>query len=365
MKILFITNIPSPYRVDFFNELGKRCHLTVAFERMTAKDRNRNWKSDEFYNFEAIFLRGIEVGTDASISYQIVSIIQRGYDTVILNGYASPTYAIAMEYMKMNNIPFLLNADGGFIKKDKKIIYRLKRHLIGMSSAWLSTGTMTDDYLVHYGANKQNIYRYPFTSVKEKERYLPSEYDKVEKKRRLCIEEDKMVLSVGQFIHRKGLDLLIRCSTRLKSGTGVYIIGGEPTEEYRELVRTEKAENIHFLDFKNRNELRDYYIAADVFAFPTREDIWGLVLNEAMARGLPCVASKHAIAASEMIEDGTNGYLIEPEELDKMVFRLNNLLEDDNLRMDMANRTYLSSKAYTIENMAHRHMEILSMLNKR
>ena len=180
MKILFITNIPSPYRVDFFNELGKSCHLTVEFERRAAKDRNRNWKSDEFCNFEAIFLHGIEIGTDASISYQIIPIIRRGYDIVILNGYASPTYAIAMEYMKMNSIPFLLNADGGFIKKDKRVVYRLKRHLIGMPEAWLSTGRMTDDYLVHYGADRQNIYRYPFTSFKEQERYLPSEYEKAE-----------------------------------------------------------------------------------------------------------------------------------------------------------------------------------------
>ena len=364
MKILFITNIPSPYRVDFFNELGKSCHLTVAFERMAAKDRNRNWKSDEFCNFEAIFLRGIEIGTDASISYQIVPIIRRGYDIVILNGYASPTYAIAMEYMKMNSIPFLLNADGGFIKKDKQGVYRLKRHLIGMPAAWLSTGRMTDDYLVHYGADRQNIYRYPFTSVKEQERYLPSEYEKAEKKRELCIEEDRMVLTVGQFIYRKGLDLLIKCSAGLKAGTGVYIIGGEPTEEYRKLVRTEKAENVHFLGFKSRSELREYYVAADVFVFPTREDIWGLVLNEAMARGLPCVASKHAIAANEMIEDGENGYLIEPEDLDEMVLRLNNLLEHDGIRMDMANKAYMSSRAYTIENMAHRHMELLSELNR-
>ena len=49
-----------------------------------------------------------------------------------------------------------------------------------MPAAWLSTGRMTDDYLVHYGADRQNIYRYPFTSVKEQERYLPSEYEKAE-----------------------------------------------------------------------------------------------------------------------------------------------------------------------------------------
>lgn len=42
MKVLFMANIPSPYRVDFFNELGKYCDLTVTFEGRTATDRDEN-----------------------------------------------------------------------------------------------------------------------------------------------------------------------------------------------------------------------------------------------------------------------------------------------------------------------------------
>ena len=45
LKVLFITNIPSPYRVDFFNELGKMCDLTVLFERKDALDRDTKWLS--------------------------------------------------------------------------------------------------------------------------------------------------------------------------------------------------------------------------------------------------------------------------------------------------------------------------------
>lgn len=364
MRILFITNIPSPYRVDFFNELGKECHLTVAFERLSAKDRDRHWGADAFYNFEAIFLHGIKVGTDASISFQIIPVIRRGFDMVILNGYSSPTYMIAMEYMKIKKIPFLLNADGGFVKRDKNIIHKIKHHLIGMPTAWLSTGGMTDDYLIHYGADRQRIYHYPFTSVKMQEAYLPSEFEKLEKKRDLHIKEKKVVLAVGQFIHRKGLDLLIKCSTKLPSNTSIYIIGGEPTEEYKQLLQTQKIENVHFSGFKSRNELQEYYIAADVFAFPTREDIWGLVLNEAMAKGLPCVASKHAIAANEMIVDGENGYIVEPENINDMVSRLNTLLENDDIRRRMAGKAYMCSQTYTIENMARRHIDILQELMK-
>ena len=50
MKVLFLTNIPSPYRVDFFNELGKYCELTVLYERKKAD--NREWISNKNINFK-------------------------------------------------------------------------------------------------------------------------------------------------------------------------------------------------------------------------------------------------------------------------------------------------------------------------
>jgi hypothetical protein len=43
MKLLFITNVPSPYRVNFFNELGKLCGLTVLFQKKTSDTRDKSW----------------------------------------------------------------------------------------------------------------------------------------------------------------------------------------------------------------------------------------------------------------------------------------------------------------------------------
>ena len=57
MKILWLTNIPSPYRVDFFNELGKLCELTVLFEKKAASDRDDSWKNFEAKNFTPVFLK--------------------------------------------------------------------------------------------------------------------------------------------------------------------------------------------------------------------------------------------------------------------------------------------------------------------
>ena len=56
MKVLFITNIPAPYRIDFYNELGKQIDLTVVFEAKGAEGIRFNWNIDEINNFKAIFL---------------------------------------------------------------------------------------------------------------------------------------------------------------------------------------------------------------------------------------------------------------------------------------------------------------------
>lgn len=53
MKVLFMANIPSPYRVDFFNELGKYCDLTVTFEGRTATDRDEKWRGSRISKFQS------------------------------------------------------------------------------------------------------------------------------------------------------------------------------------------------------------------------------------------------------------------------------------------------------------------------
>ena len=58
MRVLFVTNIPVPYRIDFYNELGKKVDLTVVFEAKGAADQGIkfNYNFDEIKNFKAIFL---------------------------------------------------------------------------------------------------------------------------------------------------------------------------------------------------------------------------------------------------------------------------------------------------------------------
>jgi hypothetical protein len=72
IRVLYLTNIPSPYRVDFFNEIGKLCTLTVLFERELSEERDIAWHSNTFSNFTPVFLRGIKVTKNDALSFEII-----------------------------------------------------------------------------------------------------------------------------------------------------------------------------------------------------------------------------------------------------------------------------------------------------
>lgn len=363
MKVLFMANIPSPYRVDFFNELGKNCDLTVTFEGKTATDRDVKWKAAEYRNFKAVFMNGIRTKSDQFLCVDILKIIKSGFDHIILGGYSTPTAMLAIEYMRLKHIQFWMEADGGMIAKDSYFKYQIKRHFISAASGWFSSGKMTTEYLVHYGADKARVHLYPFTSLKAADILpsVPKLENKEELKKNLHLSEGLIAIAVGQFIRRKGFDVLLKSWAKCNKKYELYIIGAEPTAEYIELKKNLMLDNVHFEGFKTKEELKQYYQAADLFVLPTREDIWGLVVNEAMANGLPVLTTDKCVAGLELIEDGINGYIVPVEDERMLAERITAMLENNSLRNTMTEKSLKKIRDYTVENMVRAHLDVLKI----
>ncbi len=368
MKVLFLANIPSPYRIDFFNELGKKCDLTVSFEGRSAADRDKKWKGKEAENFRPVYLKGIRYNAEQFICAGIISLIKQKWDCIIVGVYSSITSMLAIEYMNLHRIPFIISADGGFVKEEKKAKYLFKKHFISSASLWLSTGKETTGYLTHYGAKADKCRVFPFTSLLDEDIEKAKEIAlnrKEELREKLNIKEKLAVISVGQFIHRKGFDTLIKCAAELDRQIGVYIIGGNPTGEYIKLKEDLNAVNVHFAGFKSKEELAEYYAAADIFAFPTREDIWGLVINEAMAYGLPVITTEQCMAGKVLVENGVNGYIVQADDVQALVAAVNNLAENPQTAQSMRKENFEKIKMYSIEKMAEKHWEIIKNVGKK
>lgn len=368
MKLLFMTNVPSPYRVDFFNELGKKCDLTVTFEKKNSDERGTAWNGYKFNNFKGIFLSGWSINTDTAICPGIIKYVKdRSFDHIICADFLSPTGMVAIEYMRIHKIHYWLESDGGFAKNGKGLKEKIKRHFISGAKGYFSTAKEHDKYYLAYGAKRELLHRYPFTSLK-RENLMPIPPCSDEKevlKKNLCIRETKCIISVGRFSYMegrgKGFDTLFKVAENLDNSIGVYIIGDEPTDEFRILKESkgEKLANLHFINYKKKEDLYKYYRAADLFMLLTRGEAWGLVINEAMAHGLPVITTSKCIAGIELVKNGKNGYIVEPgNEMDALKLA-NQILNSDELRKKMARESISAIADYTIENMSEIHLKIV------
>ena len=226
-------------------------------------------------------------------------------------------------------------------------------------SALFSTCRELDHYYLHYGAEAGAIRLYHFSSLQKRD-ILPAPISREEKtqcRKKLQIPEDKMLLAVGQFIPRKGFDVLLNAANTMDKHIGIYIVGGEPTEEYLTFARENDLTNVHFVGFKTKEALEDYYLAADLFVHPTREDIWGLVVAEAMSYGLGVVTTDRCNAGLELIENGKNGYLVPVDD----VHALRQALTEAIVHSAALGAAALETiRPYTIEAMAADHLRILA-----
>lgn len=368
LKVLFLVNIPSPYRVDFFNKLGENCDLTVLFERTASDERESAWYNNNFSNFNAVFLKGIKIKGNTALCFSVLTYLKKDmFDIIVVGGYSTPTGMLAIEVLKHRKIPFILNVDGGLIRQDNSLKYKLKKRYIGSATYWLSTGSNTTDYLVNYGAKRDNVFVYPFTSILQKDILeSPIEQDLKEQfKNNLNITEEKVILSIGRFINGKGFDVLLEACKSIPDSYGIYIVGGKPTQEYLKLRHELKLSNVHFIDFKSKDALKEYYMASDLFVLPTREDIWGLVINEAIAYGLPVITTDKCVAGLELIKDYENGFIVPVNDPFLLAKRINEILEDRLMQKTMSKESLKRAHKYTIENMALAHMNIFeSVLDK-
>ena len=152
MSILWITNMPTIYRIHFFNELGKTCNLTVMFERYSASGVENKWKDSLAINFKAIFHKTIDVGREGAIGFDLLKVDYKHYDEVIISSYSSPAEMLALCKLKIQKIPYMLEVDGGIIKSESLWKKRLKTFLISGADFYFSSSDKTSEYLKYYRA---------------------------------------------------------------------------------------------------------------------------------------------------------------------------------------------------------------------
>jgi len=147
------------------------------------------------------------------------------------------------------------------------------------------------------------------------------------------IKKEKIILNIGRLIEEKGQKYLLDAFSKIKNTDWkVVILGDGP------LLHTLKHQ-IKVLGLKDKvlmpgavNEVDAWLARASVFAFPSISEGFPNALVEAMAAGLPCVSFDCDAGPRDIIIDGKNGYLVSVGEVDMLSSRLENLVNNQELR---------------------------------
>lgn len=364
MKVFILTTIPAPYRTDLFNVLGQYCDLHVCFEKKSASERNDNWYKSNAINFKIHTLNNWDKPSYIPRLDVNKLVDDISPDICIAYEYSTPTAMLFMKHCIHRNIKYVINCDGAFIThsfiKDK-----LKTYFISHAAACFANGVYAKNYFLHYGAKQQNIYFHNFSTLYKKDIFknIITETEKTNLKSTLGFSDKKTIISIGQFIYRKGFDVLLKAFNGMDSNYNLVIIGGgEKHSNYIEYIKSNNLENVTLLDFMTFDKLIRYLRASDLFVLPTREDIWGLVINEAMACGLPIVTTNKCIAGLELIENGKNGFIVDTDSPSQLAYAINEILSDDVLCEQMGKNNLAKISPYTIENSAQNHFNNLQKI---
>jgi phosphatidyl-myo-inositol dimannoside synthase len=155
----------------------------------------------------------------------------------------------------------------------------------------------------------------------------------------------RVVMTAGRWAaseRYKGADELIRAVAQLRNAYAdlhlVVVGGGDDLSRLRELARgIGAAQRVHFLENLTREELAACFARADVFALPSTGEGFGFVFLEAMAFERPVIAAA-AGGATDLIENGLNGFLVRPRDVENLTQALERLFGDDQLRTEMGRR---------------------------
>jgi len=359
-KVIVITTNIAPYRLRWCEELSKFFDVTIYYTKDKEKDYN-----DEFlkHNSDSCHIVKMNNKNDNGLDplcFDVINIIKHNRNSfIIFDGYGPKTNLLGLLYCKIHGITNYVNVDGYPTERKKSKPKELIKAFVikNLCQSFFCSGEKTKEHLISYGAEKENIVIHNFSSI-TRDRILEQPLlheEKIENRKELNIDcEGKIVLGVGRFIPLKRFEDLIEAVLECKTDCELYLLGGEANESY--LKAAKESKRIHFLNFVLPEDVDKYYKAADLFVLPSETDVWGLVINEAMAQGLPVVVSDSPIGAYSLV-DG-NGFVFETYNISELSKDIDLCLEDRNNRK-MSERSLEIIRDYTIEGMVERQMKTI------
>ncbi len=290
-QILWLTNLPAHYRFPIWNRMADIFDLKVAF---LLKEKNwRNWTvpAGQTWKHEYLSLKSINIKEyDLIPSFRGAKKLLQNVDLLVLGGWETPFYIRILLLAKKWDIPVIQiyesTADSQRFKKG--IIPKIRSKLFSKVNFVVTFGAASTKATEAMGVNSEKIITL-FNPVDV------SWFHSFANSHRISQSLGHRFIYVGQLIERKNVANIINSFAAIRNETDTLTIAGDGplAQKLKDLAATLKiSESVIFLGHKNQVELAELYATSNTIILASTNEVWGLVVNEALASGLHAVVAE-------------------------------------------------------------------------
>ncbi len=345
-RVAFVTDIPTPYMLEVLKALAGLVDLTVLFCARTAS-RGMPWTASEKLPFEHQVIDGLTVrsgGPDRPDYYLsprvLAALARRRPEAVVSFGFSIPT-AYAALYSRLHRSPLIIYSDGTSHYESSLGRHQLAARaiLLRAASAGVALSKPAAERFVELGVRPERVFLAPHSSTLDRLWQIAS-------RRRYEDADELTILTAGRLVPHKGVDKLLLAAAAARTlhpGIRVVVVGTGPEEGRLRALAGKLGLEVEFAGFVDHDGMPERYAEADVFAFPTLDDPFGIVLLEAAASGLPLIASPHGGATWDLIENESCGLVVDPSDTGAFASALGELAGDRARRERLGRRAHATT----------------------
>jgi glycosyltransferase involved in cell wall biosynthesis len=278
----------------------------------------------------------------------IKALLELRPDVVIMHGYTLPTNILALLVCKAFRVPVLLRGDSRRRKRASpfsRVVALIKKLILRLFDGFLAIGTLNKQYYSANGIDDIRVFHAPLC-VDNAAFQLGVAHATVRRAKRdsLRLNEDHVViLFASKLSPRKRAADVVKAFAAIATShplMRLVIAGSGETSSalQKQSEMSGLVDKIRFVGFVNQSELPSFYAMSDLFVFPAENEPWGLVLNEAMAAGLPVIVSDDVGAGTDLVLGRGTGYIYAVGDCSALSAALESLGADREQRRVMAKR---------------------------
>lgn len=334
IRLTTVATHPVQYQAPWFRYIAANCpaiDLTVLYaSRPTPRqqavefDTSFEWDTNLFEGYTSRVVR--DSMSEASFgvgSFRALDVPEIGAevmdtrpDVVLVFGWHSITLVRAVRACRRHGVPVLYRGDTNLLVGPsgwRRIVWHVRtRALLRLYSAHLAVGRRSREYLLAHGVAPSRVYTSPHAV--DNEFFAASAAPHLSEAGRAVARTaaglapgDFAVLFAGKLATCKRVPDVVRAVARLGPHAALLVAGSGPEENaVREEARRLGVRVTH-MGFMNQSRVAEAYAAADCLVLPSDSESWGLVVNEAMATGLPAVVSDRVGCAPDLVASGETG----------------------------------------------------------